>query len=107
MLYTGKRKRDSTSELIQYLERADESFLQHSKEMEDALLQEMRADTRSLLGLMGRMVAVTEAQSQKLLQINHTTVFFSKIILVYNFYFYETIYNFYFHLLHFTFFKVL
>ncbi len=76
MLYTGKRKRDSTSELIQYLERADESFLQHSKEMEDALLQEMRADTRSLLGLMGRMVAVTEAQSQKLLQINHTTVFF-------------------------------
>lgn len=65
MMYTGKRKRDSTSELIQYLERADEKFLQHCKEMEDSLLQETRADTRSLLGLMGRMVAVMEAQSQK------------------------------------------
>ncbi len=65
MMYTGKRKRDGTSELIQYLERADEKFLQHCKEMEDSLLQETRADTRSLLGLMGRMVAVMEAQSQK------------------------------------------
>ncbi|CAM4597519.1 unnamed protein product [Leuciscus chuanchicus] len=61
----GKRKRDSTSELVQYLERADERFLQHSKEMDDALRQDMRADTHSLLGLMGRIVAVMEAQSQK------------------------------------------
>lgn len=65
LLYTGKRKRDSTSELVQYLERADERFLQHSKEMDDALRQDMRADTHSLLGLMGRMVAVMEAQVQK------------------------------------------
>lgn len=65
LLYTGKRKRDGTSELVQYLERADERFLQHSKEMDDALRQDMRADTHSLLGLMGRMVAVMEAQVQK------------------------------------------
>ncbi|KAK7175605.1 hypothetical protein R3I93_002514 [Phoxinus phoxinus] len=61
----GKRKRDSTSDLVQYLERADERFLQHSKDMDDALRQDMRADTQSLLGLMGRMVAVMEAQVQK------------------------------------------
>lgn len=61
----GKRKRDSTSELVQYLERADERFLQHSKEMDEALRQDMRADTHSLLGLMGRMVAIMETQAQK------------------------------------------
>jgi len=56
-MYTG-RKRNSTYKVVQYLERADKRLLQHSKEMDDALLQEMRADTHSLLGLMGRMVAV-------------------------------------------------
>ena len=65
LLYTGKRKRDGTSELVQYLERADERFLQHSREMDDGLRQDMRENTKSLLGLMGRMVAVMEAQVPK------------------------------------------
>ncbi|XP_060722923.1 uncharacterized protein LOC132843538 isoform X3 [Tachysurus vachellii] len=60
----GKRKRDSISDLVQYFEMADERLFQHSKEMENALLQEMRADTRSLLGLMERMVNTSEKTAQ-------------------------------------------
>ncbi|XP_036382907.1 trihelix transcription factor GTL1-like [Megalops cyprinoides] len=56
----GKRKRDDDVELLQhvlqYLERANERFLQHSKDTNAALLQKMEADTSALLGLMGRMV---------------------------------------------------
>ncbi|KAK2863753.1 hypothetical protein Q7C36_002907 [Tachysurus vachellii] len=59
-----KKKRDSISELMQYFEMADEQFFQHSKEMENALLQEMRADTRSLLGLMERMVNTSDKTAQ-------------------------------------------
>lgn len=39
-------------ELLQYLERGDERFLQHSKDMNDTLLQKMEADTNALLRLM-------------------------------------------------------
>nr|XP_040058100.1 uncharacterized protein si:dkey-261j15.2 [Gasterosteus aculeatus aculeatus] len=65
LFYTGKRKRDGTSEILQYLERADERFQQHSKAMDNAFSQDMSADTQSLLGLIGRMVAVLEAQVKK------------------------------------------
>ena len=47
---------------LQYLERADERFLQLSRDMNDALLQKMKADTSTLLGFMGRMMALMDAQ---------------------------------------------
>ncbi|KAL7401883.1 hypothetical protein ABVT39_005906 [Epinephelus coioides] len=58
-----KRKRDSNTELLEYLERADERFLQHIKDLNDALLQKLETDTSVFLGLMGRMVSVMEAQA--------------------------------------------
>ncbi|KAG7281412.1 hypothetical protein CRUP_029861 [Coryphaenoides rupestris] len=61
----GKRKRDTNEDLLQYLERADERFLQHSKDMNDALLRKLDKDSSVLFGLMGRMVAVMEAQANK------------------------------------------
>lgn len=64
-LHTVKRKRDSNAELLQYLERADERFLQHSKDLNDALLQKLEADTSAYLGLMERMVVLLEAQAHK------------------------------------------
>ncbi|XP_060776523.1 uncharacterized protein LOC132885998 [Neoarius graeffei] len=53
----AKRKRDSNTELLEYLERADEKFLQHSKEMNDALLHKLEADNSAFLSIMGRMVS--------------------------------------------------
>lgn len=64
-LNTGKRKCDNNLELLQYLERPDERFLPHSKDMNDALLQKMAANTSALLGLMGLMVVMMEAQSHE------------------------------------------
>ncbi|KAM3858203.1 glycoprotein-N-acetylgalactosamine 3-beta-galactosyltransferase 1 [Diretmus argenteus] len=58
------RKRKMDVDVLQYLERADERFLQHSKDMNTALLQKMEEDNRALLGLMGRMVAVMEAKQR-------------------------------------------
>ncbi|KAI3352253.1 hypothetical protein L3Q82_005231 [Scortum barcoo] len=49
-----KRKCDDSQELLQDLQRADERFLQHSKDMNDALLQKMEENTSALSGLMGR-----------------------------------------------------
>lgn len=39
-------------ELLEYLERADQRFLQHDKDLNDTLLQKMEAGTSALLGLM-------------------------------------------------------
>lgn len=64
-MHTVKRKRDSNAELLQYLERADERFLQHSKDLNDALLQKLEADTSAYLGLMERVVVLLEAQAHK------------------------------------------
>ncbi|KAL7405059.1 hypothetical protein ABVT39_023280 [Epinephelus coioides] len=61
----GEVKRDSNTELLEYLERADERFLQHSKDLNDALLQKRETDTSAFLGLMGCMVSVMEAQALK------------------------------------------
>ncbi|XP_060784665.1 uncharacterized protein LOC132891211 [Neoarius graeffei] len=61
----AKRKRDSNTELLDYLERADERFLQHSKEMNDALLHKLEADNSAFLSMMGRMVSVMEVQARK------------------------------------------
>ena len=63
-MYTAKRKRDSNIELLEYLERADVRFLQHSKELNDTLLHNLETDTTSFLGLMERMVSVMEAQAK-------------------------------------------
>ncbi|XP_076148949.1 uncharacterized protein LOC143133026 [Alosa pseudoharengus] len=56
----AKRKRDN-EELLDYMEKADDKFLQLNKDM----AAKMEADTSALLGLMGRMVAVMEAQANK------------------------------------------
>ncbi|XP_060776410.1 uncharacterized protein LOC132885900 [Neoarius graeffei] len=61
----AKRKRDSNTELLEYLEQADERFLQHSKEMNDALLHKLEADNSAFLSIMGHMVSVMEAQARK------------------------------------------
>lgn len=64
-MYTGKRKKDNDAELLEYLKRADERFLQHSKELNDALLQQLDTETNAFLGLMGRMVSLMEARAKK------------------------------------------
>ncbi|XP_060776467.1 cell adhesion molecule DSCAM-like [Neoarius graeffei] len=61
----AKRKRDSNTELLEYLERADEKFLQHSKEMNDTLLHKLEADNSAFLSIMGRIVSVMEVQARK------------------------------------------
>ncbi|CAJ1066301.1 uncharacterized protein LOC125260927 [Xyrichtys novacula] len=67
--YYNQQERGSvtlnTEDLLEYLARSDEKFLQHSKELIDALLQRMDSYTGTLLGLMSRIVAVLETQSQK------------------------------------------
>ncbi|XP_032363145.1 uncharacterized protein LOC116675457 [Etheostoma spectabile] len=54
-------KKREHEELLDYMEKADDKFLQLNKDM----VAKMEADTSALLGLMGRMVAVMEAQAQK------------------------------------------
>ncbi|XP_029985216.1 uncharacterized protein LOC115415717 isoform X1 [Sphaeramia orbicularis] len=67
----GKRKRDSTAELIEYLERSEERFLEQTRRDQDitiALLQNvqrMDETTKRLVGLMERMVSVMESSSRK------------------------------------------
>ncbi|XP_030612257.1 uncharacterized protein LOC115799302 [Archocentrus centrarchus] len=61
----GKRKMEHHQELLDYLERADERFLEHSRELNMAVLKKMDESTNALLGLMGRMVAVMEGQKQE------------------------------------------
>ncbi|XP_029985217.1 uncharacterized protein LOC115415717 isoform X2 [Sphaeramia orbicularis] len=66
-----KRKRDSTAELIEYLERSEERFLEQTRRDQDitiALLQNvqrMDETTKRLVGLMERMVSVMESSSRK------------------------------------------
>ncbi|XP_061656315.1 uncharacterized protein si:dkey-261j15.2 isoform X1 [Phyllopteryx taeniolatus] len=55
----AKCKRPSDG-LLEYLERSDERFFQFSRE----LLHRMEEDTKSLLGLLGRMVTVMEASNK-------------------------------------------
>ena len=73
-LYTGKGKQDSNEELLQYLEREDERFLQHSKVMNDALLYKMKADTSLVSWAAGRMVAVRGSLLQLTALEPHGTV---------------------------------
>ncbi|XP_077353566.1 uncharacterized protein LOC144002312 [Festucalex cinctus] len=54
-----KRKRPSDG-LLEFLERSDERFFQFSRE----LMHRMEEDTKSLLGLLGRMVTVMEASNK-------------------------------------------
>ncbi|KAA8582579.1 hypothetical protein FQN60_006250 [Etheostoma spectabile] len=54
-------KKREHEELLDYMEKADDKFLQLNKDM----VAKMEADTSALLGLMGRMVAVMEAQANK------------------------------------------
>ncbi|KAI2663250.1 Zinc finger and SCAN domain-containing protein 29 [Labeo rohita] len=59
---TRIRKRDSNQELLEYLKTADERFMAHAKELNTAILNKMDEATNSMLGLLGRMVALMEEQ---------------------------------------------
>ncbi|KAF1374381.1 hypothetical protein PFLUV_G00228500 [Perca fluviatilis] len=56
----GKRQGEN-EELLEYMEKADDKFLQLNKDM----TAKMETNTSTLLGLMARMVAVMEAQAKK------------------------------------------
>uniref|UniRef100_A0A8C6SJX6 Myb-like domain-containing protein n=1 Tax=Neogobius melanostomus TaxID=47308 RepID=A0A8C6SJX6_9GOBI len=60
-----KRKRKESSELVECLERMHEQYLQHSRDMHEALLNRMDAHMTTVIGLMGRMAAAMEAQAAK------------------------------------------
>ncbi|XP_026070208.1 uncharacterized protein LOC113050941 isoform X1 [Carassius auratus] len=59
---TRIKKRDSNQELLEYLKTADERFMAHAKELNTATLNKMDEATNSMLGLLGRMVALMEEQ---------------------------------------------
>lgn len=59
---TRIKKRDSNQELLEYLQTADERFMAHAKELNTAILNKMDEATNSMLGLLGRMVALMEGQ---------------------------------------------
>ncbi|KAA8582893.1 hypothetical protein FQN60_015439, partial [Etheostoma spectabile] len=56
-----EEKKREHEELLDYMVKADDKFLQLSHDM----VAKMEADTSALLGLMGRRVAVMEAQANK------------------------------------------
>lgn len=58
------RKNDSNQELLDYLQTADERFMAHAKELNTAILNKMDEATNSMLGLLGRMVTLMEAQQE-------------------------------------------
>ncbi|KAF0047506.1 hypothetical protein F2P81_001139 [Scophthalmus maximus] len=59
---------DGINKLMEYFQGADKRFLQHSREetrnANITLLDKMDEDNTALFGLVGRMVAVMEAQSK-------------------------------------------
>lgn len=59
---TRVRKRDSNQELLEYLKASDERFMEHAKELNTAILNKIDEATKSVLGLLERMVAVMEGQ---------------------------------------------
>ncbi|XP_016089204.1 uncharacterized protein [Sinocyclocheilus grahami] len=59
---TRIKKKDSNQELLEYLKTADERFMAHAKELNTAILNKMDEATNSMLGLLGRMVALMEEQ---------------------------------------------
>ncbi|XP_073708157.1 zinc finger and SCAN domain-containing protein 29 [Garra rufa] len=59
---TRIKKKDSNQELLEYLKTADEQFMAHAKELNTAILNKMDEATNSMLGLLGRMVALMEEQ---------------------------------------------
>ncbi|XP_051563790.1 uncharacterized protein LOC127446691 [Myxocyprinus asiaticus] len=56
------RKKDSNKELLEFLQTSDERFMEHARELNAAILKKMDEATNSMLGLLGRMVAVMEGQ---------------------------------------------
>ncbi|XP_072288362.1 zinc finger and SCAN domain-containing protein 29-like [Eucyclogobius newberryi] len=60
-----KRKRKESSELVECLERMQERFLQHSREMHEALLNNVDTHMTAVIGLMERMTSAIEAQAAK------------------------------------------
>ena len=64
LFYTGKRKRGPV-DVLEYLERADEKFLEHSRDMNNVLLQKLDEHATAYVALMGRMVTLMEAQLKK------------------------------------------
>ncbi|CAL9707142.1 unnamed protein product [Knipowitschia caucasica] len=58
-----KRKRRESSELVECLERMQERFLQHSREMHEALLNNIDTHMTAVVGLMERMASAMEARA--------------------------------------------
>lgn len=50
-------------QMLDYLERADQSFIQHSVQMNRELLQHDAESYAGLMGLVGRMLSVMEKKS--------------------------------------------
>ncbi|XP_033829628.1 zinc finger protein with KRAB and SCAN domains 2-like [Periophthalmus magnuspinnatus] len=62
---SGKRKRKESTDLVECLERMQERYLQHSREMHEALLSKMDTHMTAVIGLLGRMASAVEAQVAK------------------------------------------
>ncbi|KAK7922029.1 hypothetical protein WMY93_008931 [Mugilogobius chulae] len=60
-----KRKRKESSELLECLERMQERYLEHSREMHEALLNNIDTHMTAVVGLMERMASAMEAQVAK------------------------------------------
>ncbi|XP_055015554.1 zinc finger protein with KRAB and SCAN domains 2 isoform X4 [Boleophthalmus pectinirostris] len=60
-----KRKRKESSDLVECLERMQERYLQHSREMHEALLNKMDTHMAAVIGLLKRMASAMEAQFAK------------------------------------------
>lgn len=60
----GKRKRDP-ADVLEYMERADDKFLEHSRDVNNVLLPKMDEHATAYIALMGRIVSLMEAQLKK------------------------------------------
>lgn len=69
LLHTVKRKRDDDRELMEYLDRADQRFLEHSERVAErmtaAIITSMEASSSALMGVMGEMVATLRELQHK------------------------------------------
>ncbi|KAF7656329.1 hypothetical protein LDENG_00042890 [Lucifuga dentata] len=64
-----KRKRDEDRELMEYLDQADQRFLEHNEKVAErmtaAIITSMEASSNALVDVMGKMVATVEELQQK------------------------------------------
>lgn len=63
--YTGKRKCDSNQDLLEYFEAEDERFMLQIRALHQDIMTSMNDTLASLLGRLGHMVTVIEAEQRK------------------------------------------